>query len=105
MVGDVEVDPVREQLVAGVRTGEPLGSEDRSQAADQHRDLLRWPRRRATRPQAVDQARDRDRLASGHGQDLDEGARLAASQSMLVDAVDVQGAKHADLQLADYMPT
>jgi hypothetical protein len=56
------------------------------------------------RPQAVDQAGDWNRLASSHRKHLDEGARLPAAERMLVNALDIQGAKYADLQFADCLP-
>ena len=96
----IDVEPVGDEREAGVGAHDPLDAEHPAQSGHEHAHLLGRPRRQIGVPQCVGERRRRHRRATGDGEHLERGPRLATPERRVGDALDDEATEEADTQRA-----
>ncbi len=95
----IEVEPVDQEGVAGIRAREAFSTQRSPEPADKHADLLAGARRRLVAPQHLHQLVDAYRSVASEGERLDQGACLAAADLSLGPALDLQAPQEPHSQV------
>ena len=96
----IDVEPVGDEGEAGVGAHDPLDAEHPAQSGHEHAHLLGRPGRQIDVPQRVGERRRRHRRATGDGEHLERGPRLATAERRVGDALDDETTEQADAQRA-----
>ena len=96
----IDVEPVGDEGEAGVGAHDPLDAEHPAKSRHEHAHLLGRPRRQIDVPQRVGERRRRHRRATGDGEHLERGPRLATPERRVGDVLDDEATEEADTQRA-----